>query len=204
MALDVAEKISAALYPSPHPMEWIETMELIVASHATVLCIVSRNPELLRDQELSECLLESLARLDRIVVSEKELTRFGRYREDYLADGALLVFVPATISMCQSLVTLAEADVLPLGDESAPSLLMHHLLETFGETEAFQTGTTLIQNFLNTRSSDRPISSTVNETVEKADEQNCEAAIPTFAVCSLFSDVRHILNDSSRCRLSHC
>ena len=118
-------------------MIFVTYLEPILVSAATALYSFShRLPSDDDDPELRTRCRALLVKLDQVLVSERGRIRLlGTYRVDWTSDGVWLCAIPAVTSICEAVVALTEARVLPElldGDEVSCRSLIDHMIDTFG------------------------------------------------------------------------
>lgn len=118
----------------------------MLGSYATALHALSRQPSLLNRPELRTRCRQLLENIDiTSTLYRDQIRQQGTYPPNYFPDGALLVSVPACNSLCESIVSLARADALPLDDNLTLLTLLGHLIETL-QGEPFHEGRTALQD----------------------------------------------------------
>ena len=190
-------------------MIFVTYLEPILVSAATALYSFShRLPSNDDDPELAlrtRC-RALLVKLDQVLVSEKGRIRLlGTYRVDWTSDGVWLCAIPAVTSICEAVVALTDARMLPElldGDDSADEVsyrsLIDHMIDTFGGESVYADAVApLIEyrdGYIDVDDSggleDRIVTSASDNTREAASSQEkqegidltADTAVPTFEV----------------------
>ena len=146
-------------------MIFVTHLEPILVSTATALHAFSHrslnhnNDEL--EHELRAKCRTLLVKLDQVLLAEKGRIRLlSTYRVDWASDGVWLCVVPAITTICESIVALTSASVLPAlldGDSEATDVsfvqLVDHMIDTLGDEHAYAEAVGLLVGYRDTHSS---------------------------------------------------
>ena len=146
-------------------MIFVTHLEPILVSTATALHAFSHrslnhnNDEL--ELELRAKCRSLLVKLDQVLLAEKGRIRLlSTYRVDWASDGVWLCVVPAITTICESIVALTGAEVLPAlldGDSEAADVsfvqLVDHMIDTLGDEHAYAEAVALLVGYRDTHSS---------------------------------------------------
>ena len=147
-------------------MIFVTHLEPILVSTATALHAFSHrslnhnNDEL--ELELRTKCRTLLVKLDQVLLAEKGRIRLlSTYRVDWASDGVWLCVVPAITTICESIVALTSASVLPAlldsDSEEAAGVsfvqLVGHMIDTLGDEYAYAEAVALLVGYRDTHSS---------------------------------------------------
>ncbi|KAI0347437.1 hypothetical protein BDW22DRAFT_528657 [Trametopsis cervina] len=153
---DYALQIQAKCEHIAHPASmFVPSLEVIIVSAATAMHAVSRRPSVLQTSiEIRDKCRAMLAGLSGIFSAEKGHIRYlGSRPVDWLGDGVMLAAVPASLSLCASLVSFTE-EAMP-ASELAP--LIHEMINTFEGEPAFVEGVPVLTHFRDSRQAVKPV-----------------------------------------------
>ncbi|KAJ3529260.1 hypothetical protein NM688_g7877 [Phlebia brevispora] len=140
------ERMQSSIDSSEDGLYWINSFEILFASTATVLSVVAKQQDRMKDPNTAQRILDLLTKLTKVVHQEQERIRTLIAKADeWCTDGVPFFTLPAFTSLCESIVLLAGSGYL-WTKASCPSRdFVRALVDLFSNEVSFAHASTVLE-----------------------------------------------------------